>query len=214
MIDTGELKRNGWVQIEGVDSKEDLLSIASYLGIIKPHPNGESVFCLKPSDGKAAVKGTFSNVFGCSEFPLHTDTAFWTIPARYLVLGMIEQSDCDTHIISTSDIFSKLGDEVSKLARTSIYMIDTIEEKKYSSLYFKYQSQTGFKFDANCMKPINRDAKLFHSKIMECFTDLKTTPIIWSGNKAVVLDNWNTLHGRRAVSDTENNRKLFRIYTG
>ena len=93
-------------------------------------------------------------------------------------------------------------------------MIDTIGGKKYSSLYFKYQSQTGFKFDANCMKPINRDARLFHAKITECFSDLATTPITWTGNKAVILDNWNTLHGRRAVSNTEKNRNLFRIYTG
>ncbi len=214
MIDIEELERTGWVQIDGVESKSDLLSIASDIGIIKPHPNGESIFCLTPSNGTTAVKGTFSNVFGYSEFPLHSDTAFWDIPARYLVLGMIDQSNCDTHVVSTTDIFNKLGNEVSKLAKKSIYMIDTIEGKKYASLYFSHNSKTGFKFDANCMKPVNRDAKLFHSKITESFSDLKTTHISWSGNKAIVLDNWNTLHGRRSVSDTEKNRQLFRVYTG
>ena len=214
MVDIEKINKIGWARIEGVESIEDLISIANYMGNIIPHPNGEKIFCLKPSDGKSAVKGTFSNVFGYSEFPLHTDTAFWSVPARYLILGMIEQSACDTHIVSVSDVFLRLGDEVLKLARTSIYMIDTIEEKKYLSLFFKHQAKLGFRFDANCMKPINKDAKMFHSKIRECFSELESTPIVWSGKTAVILDNWNTLHGRRAVSHKEKNRKLFRIYTG
>ncbi|MEW8073662.1 MAG: hypothetical protein AB2826_24900, partial [Candidatus Thiodiazotropha sp.] len=154
------------------------------------------------------------NVYGYSEFPLHTDTAFWSVPARYLVLGMINKSGCNTHVVSIYDVFRKLGSETSSLSKSSIYMIDTIEGKKYVSLYFKYLSQTGFRFDANCMKPINIDAKHFHSKMIDCLSNINTTPITWSGNKAIILDNWKTLHGRRSVPYSEHNRELFRVYTG
>jgi len=214
LIDIGELERTGWVQIEGIESKNDLLSIAEILGTIKPHPNGDLIFCLTPSDGKTSVKGTFSNVFGYSDFPLHTDTAFWSIPARYLVLGMFNQSDCHTQVIRSSDVFNKLGSEISKLVKNSIYMINTLEGKKYASLYFKHKSQTGFKFDSNCMKPVNIAAKLFHSKMMGIFQNLEVTNISWSGNKAIILDNWVTLHGRETVPSTDINRQLFRVYIG
>ncbi|MGB1800544.1 MAG: hypothetical protein ACPHLK_06915 [Gammaproteobacteria bacterium] len=214
MIDFRALQKKGWLEIKGLRSPDDLAEIANQLGQIRPHPNGEYIFNLRPSNGSNSTRGTFSNVYGYAEFPLHTDLAFWLLPARYVVLGMINKSDSYTNVILTTDVFSELGKDVTNYARDSIYIIDTIEGKKYSSLFFRSQSLTGFKFDSNCMKPVNGHAKLFHNKITACLNDIETTSIHWTGNKAVVIDNWNTLHGRGRVNASDKNRNLMRVYTG
>lgn len=214
MIDLDKLQKKGWLEIDDIESENDLISLASRLGNIIPHPNGETIFCLEPSDGKNSVKGTFSNVFGYSEFPLHTDTAFWEIPARHVILAMIDKSDCETHIINTSDVLSELDQEYLKYAKGSIYMIDTIEGKKYSSLYFRHESQVGFKYDPMCMIPFNSNAKIFHTKFTKILEKIEPESISWTGGKAIIMDNWATLHGRGTISLLEKNRKLLRIYIG
>jgi len=214
MLNLRIIEEQGWVEFEGVSSTDDLVSIANQIGNVKPHPNGEVVFSLVPSNGERCNKGTFSNIYGYSEFPLHTDTAFWSTPARYLVLGMIDKSSCNTHIISFSDVLAEMEEQILKCAKNSIYIINTFEGKKFTSAYFKNGSQAGFRFDPNCMTPVNRYAKLFHVEFLACLKKINPKPIAWTGNKAVVLDNWRTLHGRESVSHLDRNRKLMRVYTG
>ncbi len=104
-----ELFEKGWTELEGISSAEDLLRIARSLGDITPHPNGDYLEIVTPKDGENLMKGTFSQRYGYSSFPLHTDTAFWPRPARYLVLGMLAKSECDTFILSVRSIINSLS---------------------------------------------------------------------------------------------------------
>lgn len=77
MLDLNELKSEGVVVIDGIHSKDELISMAQSIGKIRPYPNGEYVAELKSSDGRSSLAGTFSNIYGLSAFPFHTDTSFW-----------------------------------------------------------------------------------------------------------------------------------------
>ncbi|CZG21748.1 hypothetical protein SDA22_00280 [Legionella pneumophila serogroup 1] len=214
MINLKKLEEQGWIEIEGISSLNDLLLIARNLGIIQHHPNGEIVSSLIPSDGKNSIKGTLSNIYGFSEFPLHTDTAFWPIPARYVVMGMFNKSNCSTSILNLTDFFSEPNQQALRKAQNSIYLIKTIEGKRYTSFYFKNGSKDGFRFDTNCMIPVNNESKIFHTELIKWLIKQKRSTINWSGNKAIILDNWKILHGRGAIPYSERNRKLMRIYVG
>lgn len=204
----------GFREFQEVDTKCGLLKIATTIGEVIAHPNGDKVACVRPSTGEHSVKGTFSNRHGLSEFPLHTDTAFWSIPARYVVMGMIKKSDCLTSLVEWEEIFSGLTLKSKQYASTATYMIDNIEGKKYCSLLFNHKGTKGFRFDPSCMKPVNNAAKYFHSEFCEALHSAEKKMISWSGRKAVIIDNWKYLHGRNSVLRTDKERELFRVYVG
>jgi len=128
----------------------------------------------------------------------------WSVP--YLLY--------DTFILSVSSIISSLSEAALKSLKTATYMVDTIEGKKYTSVLFKENGVSGFRFDLSCMVPVNNDAKYLHKELLALFKEMNVESIRWTGNKAVVIDNWNVLHGRRNISNTEQKRQLMRIYTG
>ena len=208
-----ELIEKGWLEIEGVKSGNDLMSIANSIGHVIPHPNGDLMEIITPKCGANLTKGSFSQRFGYSSFPLHTDTSFWSKPARFIVLGMLNKSKCDSYVLNIKAVLGTLSDKALKSMDCATYLIETVEGKKYTSLLFKENKINGFKFDLSCMIPINKSAKYFHNEFVEALIDQKIEPIHWTGNKAVIIDNWNVMHGRKEVSITERERKLMRIYT-
>ncbi len=96
-----------------------------------------------------------------------------------------------------------------KSTERAIFKVQTIHSQFYTSLIFRENGIIGFKYDPNCMKPINSHGKRFVEIIEK--VNVKTINVNWSGNKAVLIDNWKMLHGRTAVNPKEN-RELKRIY--
>lgn len=210
MFNISDLKEKGVSIVENVNSRSELIALAEQLGEIKPHPNGEKVALLKSSDGVGAPCGTLSNNFGLLEFPFHTDTAFWGVPARYVVMGMFKKSKCTTNYISIDDIAGLFAGDFYKKANNSIYLSQTFEEKKYTSPLFANNGVSGFRFDPNIMLPVNDVAKFFHEELLSIIKKIKPTEMHWDGNKAIIFDNWSFLHSRSPVINED--REIFRIY--
>ncbi|MEW8204420.1 MAG: TauD/TfdA family dioxygenase [Candidatus Thiodiazotropha endolucinida] len=210
MLDLGDLEDNGVAIINGIRSRAELIDLAKSVGEIRPHPNGENIFILKSSDGKNSLPGTFSKVYGLSAFPFHTDTAFWGIPARYVVLGMFRKSQCTTNYISLCDIAEIISSDFRSKAEKSIYLVETFEGRKYTSPFFCRNGTFGIRFDPNIMKPANGHARRFHGELLAAMAAIEPRRIHWSGDKAVVFDNWKNLHGRSAVKNER--REIFRVY--
>lgn len=210
MLDLDNLKTEGVVIVENISSQEELISLARFVGKIRPHPNGENMATLKSSDGANSLAGTFSKAYGLSAFPLHTDTAFWGLPARYIVMGMLTPSRSTTNYVPLSEIHRLISGDLLKQARRAIYLVETFEGSKYTSLVFDAGESCGIRFDPNIMTPVNGYAKRIHEELIIAMNRLKLRKIDWDGNKAVVIDNWNVLHSRSAVNNE--NREMLRIY--
>ncbi|PVZ72189.1 TauD/TfdA family dioxygenase [Pelagibaculum spongiae] len=204
------LKTEGIAIVENIYSQDELIGLAKSIGNIRPHPNGEDVATLKSSDGTNSLTGTFSSTYGLSMFPFHSDTAFWGLPARYIIMGMFSTSRCTTNYISLRDIERFISDDFLSKARRAIYLVETIEGSKYTSPVFEVNDNYGFRFDPNIMTPANDYAKVFHEELVVAMNRVESIKIDWSGNKAVIFDNWNSLHSRSAVKDES--REIFRIY--
>jgi len=210
MLELGDLENNGFAIIDNICSRAELIELAKSVGKIRSHPNGEDVFILKSSDGRNSLPGTLSKIHGLSAFPLHTDTAFWGIPARYVVMGMFKKSECATNYISLSDIAEAVSKDFHAKAEKSIYLVETFEGCKYTSLVFLQNKVLGIRFDPNIMKPANDHAKKFHGELLEAMGAIQPKKVHWDGNKAVVFDNWKSLHSRSAVNNER--REILRIY--
>ena len=207
-----KLEIEGWVEIEGVSSPSSLVAIAEKIGTIIPHPSGELISVLKPSDGVASIRGTFSSIYGFEAFPLHTDTAFWPKPARYIVMGVLNEDKTSTNIVSTISILNTLTRFARNAAKTAVYKVTTPSGVHFTSLMFNERGSKGFRFDPCCMIQANESAKIFDSEFREATTAIKPYKITWNSGKALIIDNWNAMHGRSAIKDSSKNRELLRIY--
>jgi hypothetical protein len=86
IVDVERLDADGWLTVEGVDGPSAMMDLAHILGVPLPCPTGDVIKRIRIKSYSEARKGTLSAQFGTGEFPLHTDTAFWSIPARFLIL--------------------------------------------------------------------------------------------------------------------------------
>lgn len=205
------INENGWAEVENIHSEIDLLNLAEKLGTIIKHPNDEKISYLTPKKKAIAVKGTFSNQFGFDRFPLHTDTAFWAIPARYVILNSVEVSNSNTQIVQFSEVWNQLSEVDKSYSRKAVFIIKTIHNQHYSSLIFRDNGIDGFRFDPCTMIPFNESAKKIYKILEGIINNVEVNEVQWTGNKALIFDNWKTLHGRSFINEKEQ-RIIRRIY--
>lgn len=205
------LNENGWAEFSSGSSDSELISIATEIGKILKHPNGENVFLLKPKTENESSLGTFSNKHGLREFPLHTDTAFYKRPARFILMHSVNPNNCDTTILRKIDFWDQFNDREKKIAERAIYLVNNNREKFYTSFVFKENNELGIKYDPNCMLPFNKFAKCFDQIFKEVISGIEPKRIKWTNGKTVIIDNWKTLHGRKSA-ERDITRLLKRIY--
>jgi hypothetical protein len=206
-----KIDKDGWIEIKGFNSNDELINVANQIGSIISHPDGNEINILNPKNSSESIKGTFSDKYEFNKFPLHTDTAFWAKPARYILMKSESFSDCDSLIIRTSDILNLMSNEDLINARKSIFLIKTINHRHYSSVLFKENGIEGFRYDPLCMNPINESAKKTKQRINEILNRIIPVNIKWNGENTIIIDNWKTLHGRSAIKLIKE-RKISRIY--
>lgn len=205
------LTENGWTEFSSGSSDSELISIASEIGMILKHPNGEEVFLLKPKTENESLLGTFSNKHGLQDFPLHTDTAFYKKPARFILMHSVSSNSCDTTILRKKDFWDQLDNTEKKMAERAIYLVKTNREKFYTSLTFKENNEFGIKYDPSCMLPFNKSAKEFDRIFQGVISRIEPKRIKWTVGKTAIIDNWKTLHGRKSA-EKDITRLLKRIY--
>lgn len=206
-----QLTSNGWTEFNSITDDRTLISISKTLGEIVKHPNGNDLEYLKPKYKEDAIKNTFSYKYEFDRFPLHTDTAFWEIPARFVLLSCDEASNTATTIITYEEVYKNLTpSEISELKK-SVFLVKTPTKNFYTSFINKYLDHTFIRFDSNCMKPFNKSASITLDIIQDKLGKLPLNSINWDKPKVFIFDNWKALHGREFVKSDEN-RILKRIY--
>lgn len=211
-INLEELRNKGWTEIIISSTNEKkLIEIASNIGKIQTHPNGELVGTIIPKNKTNAILNSFSYKYEHNTFPLHTDTAFWNVPAKYVLLFSELESQTATTIIHVQDILSILSEQQWNDVEKSIFVIKTPETSFYTKIIGKVENQLFFRFDSNCMKPINDSAKKTQKVFEEKLQLLTKNRVFWNKPKVLIFDNWKTFHGREAIIGNEN-RILKRIY--
>lgn len=163
---------------------------------------------LRPSGRADARAHSLSVKHGLGSLPLHTDTAHWLTPARYL--GLLRTDS------STACVATYLWDAEGLPCNVSAAISDENEvffvRNGAQSFYATIISPTrGFvRLDAGCM--ISRTAR--GRAILDQYAD----PAAVSGvetvylkrGEALIIDNWRVLHGRGSAAGDGTNRLLVR----
>lgn len=207
-----QLNDTGWIQIDGINTDDQLMNIAKCLGVPIPISATSYVAYLRPTRTHHAKPNTLSSSHGLGAFPLHTDTAFWPLPARYLIMRVLGDHSRPTTIIDFKTVFTHCSKRELHDIRQSIWRIRIPGLQCYCSMMFKHRNQTGWRFDPNCMSPVNGAAKRAAKQLSRYLNRCRPFSVKWTIGKAVVIDNWRALHGRGRRPVRERNRILHRIY--
>ncbi|MCD0456791.1 TauD/TfdA family dioxygenase [Chryseobacterium sp. LC2016-27] len=206
-----ELNLKGWIEFCSVNIDEHLINISKKIGEVISHPNGKLIDYLTPKEKIEAKKNTFSYNFEHQQFPLHTDTAFWNLPARFVLMSCEDTSETATTFVTYDEICKILTESELVNLKKSIFLIKTANKNFYTSLINKYENNTFLRFDRNCMKPVNKSAKIAFSILEEKLNEFNINKVLWDKPKIFIFDNWRVLHGRESIKN-DKTRTLKRIY--
>jgi len=207
-----ELNAAGWTLVDGVSSSAELLELGRAIGCPVPTPNGELVKEIRVTPAAQAPSGTQSAIYGTGPFPLHTDTVFWPVPVRYVILRAHGDTRRPTTVMGFERLLQECGSRVSALAERSVWVVGGKGKRFYCSLRFRHGDSIGWRYDADLMSPAN-DAAVEVDKVLRPVVTHEVTDCIeWNCAVAVVLSNWNVLHGRGPDPGKEGTRVVERLY--
>lgn len=211
-MDLVELKTKGWTLVEGISSDTELLELGKVIGCPVPAPNGELVKEIRRIPADKAPPGSQSSIYGSGPFPLHTDTVFWPLPVRYVLLRCYGDIRRPTTVMSFSNLLKECDAQFHTFANSSVWVVGTGSNKFYCSLIFRDGESSGWRYDVDLMSPANDAAVQIDRILRPLVNSNKVDSINWSDNSAVVLSNWTTLHGRGPEPQDEGIRVIERLY--
>jgi alpha-ketoglutarate-dependent taurine dioxygenase len=207
-----ELETNGWLRVSGISSHKDLLDLGREIGCPVRSPNGELIKEIVITPTAAAKPGTQSAIYGTGPFPLHTDTVFWPLPVRYIILRAHGDVRRPTTLMTFANVSRMWGRQTHALAERSVWLAGVKTRRFYCSLRFRNASCIGWRYDADLMTPMNNAAAEVHRILQSAVFDENLDRINWSGNEAVILSNWTVMHGRGPEPPKEGVRVIERLY--
>ena len=211
-MDLDQLRKSGWLLLDGISSQADIMEIGNALGTPVAAPNGEMVKEIRGMPAIEAPPGSQSSIYGTGPFPLHTDTVFWPMPVRYVILRARGDTRRPTTVVSFSELLHECDARFHELADRSVWLAEIGPRRFYCSLRFRASSLLGWRYDADLMSPANA-ASIEVDRILRPLVTKSDVPTInWSGSNAAVLSNWTVLHGRGPAPPDEGTRTIERLY--
>ena len=205
-----ELLQKGLVEIDCKSFlNDDLLSVATRFGRVVPGARNELVQPLPARDKGNGPEGSFSYTVGYGAFPWHTDTAYWDIPAHYLLLASEGKSSCAT-LYQDLDVIRQAIPDFDYLLSRAVFLLNVKGKKRYLSPLFEVGGQKGFRMDFHIYQPSNKEAEFLTELVGKVLKE-EFKRFEWTGHNAVVIDNWRMIHAREDAQE-DKTRLLKRIY--
>jgi alpha-ketoglutarate-dependent taurine dioxygenase len=187
---------------------EQVKTVAQRLGTIIPGRFRQSVEKVVPQTTDAAYAGSLSSRYGLSALPLHTDTAHWVVPCRYLVIACaaVGPVPAPTNLLDVRR--AALAEHEATACRNSVFLIRNARHSFYGSIM-----ESGRQFvriDPGCMSPVSMDGPCaLHSLSADRHRAILHSHQ-WSVGDLLIIDNWRVLHGRGNREPTAPGRVLLR----
>ncbi len=211
-MDISPLHENGWMLVDGISSTTDLLDLAKEIGSPVKAPNGEIIKEIRRKTKEMATTESQSALYGAGRFPLHTDTVFWALPVKFVILRAYGDVRRHTTVRRFDNFLNNLGDGFNALADRSVWYVGPKSNRIYCSIRFKIGDSFGWRYDADLMTPANEAAHEVNTILKPLAFAEDVEGILWSGSNAAIISNWKTLHGRGPQPKDEGNRVIERIY--
>ncbi len=211
-MSTIQLRQDGWVAEEVLRSDCALLELAATYGRPIPSKDGHLICKLRPVPPTCAAPKTFASIHGTKAYPLHTDTAFWPTPARYIILSATGDLRRSTTLCRWETLLHTFSTAELRCLESSIWTVAVTRQPFLCTIRFRLNDDVGYRFDPVAMNPINRAAHEASVILNHHLSNVKPMAFDWADHAVLVLDNWRVLHGRGEAPEGEGERVISRIY--
>lgn len=211
-IDLQKLEEKGWILVDGISTKRDLLELGKTIGTPVRTPNGELIKEIRRLPIDKAPLGSQSSLYGTGSFPLHTDTVFWPLPVKYVLLRGYGDTRRPTTVAVFTELIKNYDKKFQNYIKKSIWFVNVGNKKFYCSCNFSEGSCMGWRYDADLMFPVNKEATYVNKILNQIVRNKASDNIAWSGDQAAIISNWNVLHGRGERPPNEGIRIIERLY--
>lgn len=207
-----DLHTHGWCEFQAastVSLNDELLDISWRLG--RPVALRNSIGPVQElvPTAKARFKNSLSAKYKEGEFPLHTDTAHWPTPCRYILLGCLKQGESqrETTLVDSRSI--SMSEEDRLLLKTEPFRIVNGRQSFYGTILA--EDRPFIRYDPGCMSLTSARGQMALSVFSSLPTACAKISINWIEGKIVVVDNWRVLHGRGAGNGHGLDRIISRV---
>lgn len=183
-------------------------SIAMTLGQLAAGRSREYIERLVPYDQSTSRPPSLSANHGLTPFPLHTDTAHWYTPARYIILGCSVVGDWAVPTILFDHMNLPAMREYQAYLRSAPFKISNGRRSFYAPVLDRNRGY--FRFDRDCMSPASTIASQIMHDLSRQLVPEGTHQHLWEAGDVLVIDNWRFLHGRGIHAEAPKNRVLLR----
>ncbi|MDQ1109592.1 hypothetical protein QE424_002751 [Stenotrophomonas rhizophila] len=207
VVDAVVLRERGWIELEAFRTEEGMRRFGESLS----HLGVTSLERVLPRSKGSGRGHSFSHKHGLDRFPLHTDTTFWSEPARYILMQSDAGSSTPTLLFGKDQVAELLA---QPCAARAIFRSQRILGPVYSGVTGDSGGMPpwSIRFDPMHMTAANDAAKAF-LKLVEAGSD-RTHQFCYTGTNSLLVDNWACLHGRGRVAAADVGRVLLRTYIG
>lgn len=214
VISIKELEEVGYIKLNIPDLKEEeLIAISEQIGIpVETRLGTKVIDRLSPKEKKDAHNYSLSRNYGVNSFPLHTDTAYFKIPVRYILLYSMNPGSGNrpTFLYDSNRLFNYDKELRFELAHVLFKVING-RNSFLTTVYNSHQNKCFFRLDRDCMKATSSKGTELITKIDNIIDPKDFHEVRWSIGDLLILDNWRFLHGRGESSVTDNDRLLLRM---
>lgn len=207
-----QLEKEGFVKINKPNLRDDeLIHISNMIGLpVDSRIGGYIIDRLSPKKKEAAHKNSLSNIHELNSFPLHSDTAYYKIPVKYIMLYCKNPGvgDRPTYLYDTYQLINKDEEFRFKLANT-IYKVINGRNSFLTTLH--NPNMSFFRLDRDCMRSITDEGEELLKEIDTLIQKDDIQEIKWSLGDLLIIDNWRFLHGRGSSKSEDLDRLLYRI---
>lgn len=208
------LAATGWISGEADDTDETRLSaavlgIASGLGEVIPGRGRQLVERIVPQSAVSSYRGSLSSLHGLAPLPVHTDTAHWPVPCRYLIMACVNPGPLPVPTVLLDTRAIRLTREQRDASLSAVFLIRNGRKSFYGTI-----SSVGrpfIRFDLGCMEGQSDACCTAVSGYTGRAATSRTTSCEWTPGKLLVIDNWRMLHGRGVDGETLPGRVLLRV---
>lgn len=184
--------------------------MAEQFGVpVESRKGRQLVESIKPLRKEEALPKSLSAMFGTGSFPMHTETAHWPVPCRYMFLFCANKGEGKRPTLLLDSRRIRFNKTELQIMKSGIFLFRNSRNSFYSNVISSHSDF--FRFDPGCMEPMN-DAATEALRIMNCkISKEKLIKINWHVGDLLILNNWTMLHGRAGNNKDDQNRELLRI---
>lgn len=179
---------------------------AEQRGKLQPGRLGSLVEDVVPTTLEQAPPRSLSARFGEGRLPFHMDSAHRLVPARTLVLGCVDPGTASvpTILIETNSL--NLSAEEKQLLSFATLLVRTGRKSFFSSVLSS--ERPFFRYDPGCMEATDEVGELAFRIMVRAIQDAPKYEFHWHQGDVLVINNWQTLHGRGDSTSTADRHLL------